>query len=230
VARSRRRKGGTFRKKRRKADWVYRNHIYIDEAMFSPGGYGIAEDTDNVSNVSAGARAYILLDSQHVLRQSSLFDEIGIGVAAAGLLPASARPEYNRQPTVQCVDGWFTTRTSAWTSGDRWQIGVRLGWFEQDLDTGNLSLDVDYGMMDLALSEVFRGPAICANDYATHIRDWLFTHQADGGNNVRQLRIFWTGRRRAPSEKHCLALYVEGRDIGSYQGPYISPMVRALIS
>jgi len=230
VARSRRH---VPRGTRKKADWVYRPDVLLEGAPINLGGWMGQVEMPYTGSISAGstnAQALILLDSQAVLRQMSVFDEFGAASADIGHIPNASRPEKLSRPTVHRVDGTLWIRGTIWTLGARVACGVRLGWYEQDLDSGQLSLDVDYCMWDVATSMVQRGPAICANDSATHIMDWYYVRESGDNPNMGHLNIHWKGKRRAPSEKHCLALYIEGADFGSHQPFLMRRMVRALIS
>lgn len=233
MARSRRPQGrarGRFR--RRKADWVYRPDIYINETQSVLGGWaGTTENDNSIGSGAGAAEAFILLDSSNVLRQYSLYDQVQSSTVQGGLLPTAARPEYKRLPVVKCVEGWIGMRVSSWTLGSRVGAVFRLGWFEQDMDTGLLSLDIDWGIMDVSQTEAQRGPAISANDSTKFMKQWFVFRQATGDNPpLMNLPIFWKGSRRAPSENHCLAMYIEGFDPGSYAAFFVRRMVRTLVA
>jgi len=232
VARSKRR-GMRRRSSAGKVDWVYRNDIWVDEANVSWGGWGGKSSKPSMSNLPSGAQSMILLDSVNFLRQMVALDWDALAGADAGVLAAAARPDYTRQPTAVAVQGTIMWRTGTWALGERQAWGVRLGWYEQDQDTGLLSLEPDYTIYYVGGGTVYRGPAIMANDIATHIKTWhvwQMNTSTDSAGAKSRLDLFWKGRRRAPSEKHCLALYIEGMDMGGYVAPIFEcTQVRALI-
>lgn len=232
MARSARR--GSRRSFRRagRVDWVYRNHIFANEMIMSHGGWGGAYEINGPGANSSNAATIILLDSINILKAYSQFDTFGIATGDEGLLTAAARPDMKRLPIAHCVQGYLLQRVSAWSTGSRLAWGIRLGWYEQDLESGQLALEADYCMFDNNTSLFEQGPAVYANDTATHIKDWVIWNESETGSPSRStfpIHLFWKGRRQAPSEKHCLALYMEGIELGGYQRPLLRTQVRALI-
>lgn len=218
--------------RRKRMDWVYRPQ---GEFSSTPGAYCLVSNTMPVNNPGAGlinARAVVLLDSVAYLNVLT-----AEGFANSAGMPAAARPEHVRRPTVYCVEGDIPYRLLQFLAGNQILWGWRLGWFEQDVATGELSVEADYSMFEphivgaVPQSDIVRW----ANDQKNNLKERFFFKRygtGDASEEAGVMRVFWRGRSTAPTQRHCLALYFEGSGTFSTMGMSVQfmPAVRALIS
>jgi len=218
------RKGGKGRRSTRvRKDWVYRPDE-IAETLVNYGAYGGQRPlTDGPAN----AASFILYDSTDYLKYSTESNNVNGGYPA---MPRAARAE-GKLPTAYAVQGVIGVRMTSWTLQDFYRIGIRVGWFEQDLPTGLLALEGDYTMWDLNTFFAEHGPAIYANEKNGHFAEWRISDYsvASATNYLKYRRIMWRGARRAPSSKHCLAFYIESPP-GSAAFNLVDSYCRSLIS
>lgn len=205
---SRTRRRTPMRRKKRRADWVYRTHY--GESV-THGGYQPATSVTVARNLVAPAtinsQALILLDSQAFM-EVLMADSFSFAVG----MPAASRPELPKRPKVDLVEGDLMVRYLQWTTGAQYQWGWRLGWFEQDTITGLLSLQAEYSMFEpnLAGTDLPQDVANFANDNMGNCREqFTFKRFVTDGSDFATIRFKARIGKRAPTTKHCLALYLE---------------------
>jgi len=173
MARSRKRVSrGTRRVKK---DWVYRPNE-IAETPTNFGGYGGAR---SVSDGPGNAASFILYDSQDYIKYIT---ESGVTNAGFPPMPNAARAE-GKLPTCYAVEGWLGIRKTAWTLQDLYRAGWRLGWFEQDLTSGLLSLQAEYTMWDMGGFYLDHAPAMFANAHPGHFKEWRVVDYSIASSN-----------------------------------------------
>lgn len=147
---------------RRKRDWVYRPNVRgLATAPFSgTDSLGTYEfQVRSLTTGAAGAQILWLVDAQNRDLQTSL-----TGVGAANFLPGSARPAPSRRK-VLAVEGIIYVEPSTWAAGNLMAMGVRIGAYEQDINTGLASVDPDMTMWLGPAGGLGQGAAaIYAND------------------------------------------------------------------
>lgn len=217
MARTRRR---MMRRRRPKADWVYRHGVWVpgdDPDILTSGWYigDIAQATyspipDVVQSSAAAARGYILYDSQNRLNAVASTFSTAAGARGVGLLSRAARAE-GRGALCLRVQGQILMRPDTWSLGNQFYIGLRIGVFEQDPEMGNLLVSADYNMMDTGqLGPVAAG--VWANDaqFVWEKRFWLSYNTDRAEPAINQYIDVKFRRRLKPNQ--CLGLYVENSE------------------
>lgn len=206
MRRSSRSRGGSRR--RRRADWVYRNDVIGEDNNIN--SYGGWQTSNTVRPMAVGienAAATILYDSPNFIRVLNGADIVAGVIGADWVLSQAARITEKHRPSVKAVEGEIFWAPDTWSSGARVLFKGRLGWFEQDPDSGQVLLESFYDIWDGQPDTV----AAWANDTLSHIHDWTMAQHSlagDAGTAVvnQNRRVFWRGSRRQPSESHCLAI------------------------
>lgn len=203
-----------------RADWVYRPSENIEGAFLGSYTGGQAH---TLATGPSGVAAAILYDSVDYKAWLTLN-----GLAQAAEMPSAARAE-GRTPTVLAMEAWVRFRSTNWIAGAYMMGAVRLGLFEQDTISSQLSLQAEYTIWDVADGNA---PAIFANDRQTNMKTWYFAKGIGDGSasNNLPMHLYWKGRRRFPSSKHCLALYFETPAIFNTADLRFEIMARSLIS
>lgn len=194
----RRSRRSSFRRQGPKFDWVYRP-TEVGEGAPDVGSYAGVQTLAIASGLT-GAYAIVLYDSIDWLSQVS---------RNSNLLPRAARAE-GRHPLIGAVDIDIAFVPDTWAEGGYMQWGWRLGWFEQDPTTGVPAVLDDYTMWS-NIPDLHQ-PAIDANDPMSNIREWRTWHAFNEQvtSPIFSFHKFFTLRRRAPSSRHALCLYIEG--------------------
>lgn len=185
---------------KRHFDWVYRtNAIASDGSIDGLGTY------QNVAStlVGGGSAAWILYDS-HNHKELLLRGQSPPGGVQQSLSMA-ARAE-GRNPLIRRVSAMIRVNPSAWALGSSYVIGLRLGIFEQDPDTGNVLLDVSYSMFADLGNAYVADWANSRENLREYRRYVLFTDASSSGQMHVQLN--WAGMRRLLPHQ-CLAIYAE---------------------
>lgn len=225
MARSRKRRSS---QPKRRFDWVYRGLATEGETWAESESLGLRSYGGPPSAANAGvanARALILYDSQN--RLATLAGAGPLGGVGAGLLHRSARAE-GRRPLIRATQGTIYFRASTWALGNVMAWGWRLGAFEQDPNTGLLSLDAAYGMWTDAAGEPFWGDVNVFANEGRHVaerRYWRAFDSSKGSDSSFDIR--WSGRR-ALSPEHAWALYFEVHSTSVNM--VIQPWLRSLVA
>lgn len=222
MARSRRR--SMPRRRRPKADWVYRDNIYStagpDELLgsYTPRGTSILAGP-------AQAAGKILYDSKGYINPSR---QGTTGVTHP--VSAAARSEGSKA-RILMVEGVVFVTPSTWVLGSQMLAGFRFGVFEQSPVTGNIQVDANYSMWSEQL-DVTANPAIWA-DRPHSLERRLFRRFA-GGNELTAWTLavrFRVNRTLMPNQ--CFGMYVENSDssggLGSSVTFIIQPWLRTLV-
>lgn len=186
-----------------KFDWVYRPTA-VGEGAPDLGSYRGAFSIAIASGLQ-GAYALVLYDSIDWLMQ---VDRV------SNLLPRAARAE-GRHPLIGGVELDIAYTPDTWAEGGVMQWGFRLGWFEQDPNTGVPAVLAEYTMW-VPTPDV-QEPAIDANDRMTNIREWrqYFAFNQQVTQPWFHHHKFIKFKRRAPGSRHALCLYIEGTPASS---------------
>lgn len=140
MARSARRRSGPA------ADWVYRANRWalddptVEETPLS-GTYGPAI---GLSSGPAGLTGQVLYDSDDVMRYSS----VDVGGRYFNVDAAARTPGTSKGALIHGVEGRLCWRPSTWAVGSLVWLGIRIVVADQDADTGQAQLDVDYSLWD----------------------------------------------------------------------------------
>lgn len=219
------------RRRRPRADWVYRNDVVgEDSALNSYGGWQPSNVVRSLGSGIDGAISTILYDSPNFLRVLNGADIVAGGVGADWILSQAARITERKHPTAIAVEGHVYWSPTTFTLGSRLIVKGRLGWYEQDDDTGQVLLETGFDIWD--------GPgdtlANNANNSIEHIHDFCWAQQGIVDNTIiNGMRHFmWRGRRRQPSERHCLAIVWEQPNTSAYSntGIRMFTQMRALMA
>jgi len=195
---------------RPKADWVYRPFIETGE----PFGAYMGAITQSVPRNDP---VLGVINSGHaILYDSVSFIQVATqqSFALTQNMPAAARAE-GRRPTVLQVEGQVHFRIGAWTTGNTTMFGVRLGWYEQDVQTGFPSIEPEYSMFEpqIVTGGLIQDVATYANDRLKNIREWTFVRNYGDTGSIPlshlTINVKFPRGRRAPSANHCLMLYYE---------------------
>lgn len=199
------------RKSRQKADWCYRPWI---------GGSGepIGAWTGSLTqSVPRNDPILGTINSGHaILYDSVSFIQVGAqnSFALSEMYPSAMRAE-GRRPKCLQVEGQVQFRIGAWTTGNTTMFGMRLGWYEQDVQTGLPSIEPEYSMFEpqIVAGALIQDLATYANDRLKNIREWVFVRAyGDAGNPpivTATVNVKFPRGRTAPSANHCLMLYYE---------------------
>lgn len=228
MARSKR----TFKRKRKvRADWVYRPQVQGQSARGAYSGLGTNLIPNNVGAGLFNQQAFILLDSTAFLRVLTTES-----FQTTADLPAAARPEWKRLPTVHMVEGDIPFRLSQFLTGNQVLWGWRLGWFEQDTIDGRLSLQAEWSMFEPQIqgTTLQDDLATFANESKQNLRERHFFRRNET-EDLKTAGVFQFRERlnsRAPTEKHALAILFEMSGTYSSSGVTMElwPFVRSLIS
>lgn len=191
------------RRRRPKADWVYRSNV------FDTAG-GLVDDLGTYAPqyqtlIANTSLAGVLYDSHNFTANA-----IGGGIPGGGAgvqrpIWSPARAEGGRA-YVHRVEGTMFVTPSNWALGSQFQFGVRFGIFEQDPVVGALLLDPNYNMLTAGAAFVVQ-PALWAND-----RKWQheFREHRTFTDNATIFRYrFRVTVRRSLMPNECYALYME---------------------
>lgn len=220
-------------KPRPKADWTYRPLVESG----TPFGAWMGSLTQSVPRndpvlgvVNSGhAILYDSVSYMQVATQDSF--------VLTEDMPSAARAE-GRRPMVLQVEGQVHFRLGAWTTGNTTMFGVRLGWYEQDIQTGFPSIEPEYSMFEPQIvgGGRIQDLATYANDRLKNMREWTFVRTFGDTGTIPlshlTINVKFPRGRRAPSANHCLMLYYEcsGLVTPVNGGLNIWSQVRSLIS
>jgi len=183
---------------RMQADWVYRP-TEVGEGAPDVGSYSGIQTVAVASGV-LGAYAFVLYDSKDWLSQVS---------RNSNLLPEASRAE-GRHAFIHAVDIDIAYVPDTWAENAHAHYGFRVGWLEQDNTTGEPAVLDDYTMWQNTPD--VQQPAIDANDPMSNIREWREFKSFNTNNATPTFHThkFLRIKRRSPSSRHALCLYVEG--------------------
>jgi len=229
----RRRKRG--RSSSPKADWVYRPLIGSP-----PGDAWGAWAGSLTQSVPRNDPILGTVNSGHAwLYDSENFLQVPTQDWAAlqEMLPKAARAE-GRRPKVLQVEGQCHFRIGAWSTGNTTMWGVRLGWYEQDTQTGLPSIEPEYSMFEpqIVTGGLVQDVASYANDRLKNIREWTFVKAFGDSGSIPiahlTINVKFPRGRTAPSANHGLMLYYEcsGLVTPVNGGINVWTQVRSLIS
>jgi len=232
VARGRR--SGSFRRmRRRKADWVYRSDAYFQAPasgmILRFDGLGTYDP--NLKGISVGiesAVGLILYDSANALANVAHrgIDTTGVMPASLPLLGQEARAGEDQKVTILGVEGVVWHFTSDWALGAELEVGTRIGVFEQDAITANVSVDPGYTMFG---GNAANGPSVWANNGRNNAWERRLYLGFSPGTEKSYLvqTVKWRGRRVLEANE-CFAFYME-RNTNSVNGSY-QTFLRTLVA
>jgi len=218
------------RKRKRRADWVYRATITEDSP--NVGSYVANSQFVTLGNNTLGpavfnTRTMVLVDSvafQETILNTSLSNGVG--------MPMAAKPE-GRGRKVLKVEGDLRWRLVGIGATDFYDWGWRLGWFEQDTITGLASLQAEYSMFEPNIAGTVPQDIVnFANDKLSNRREKFYQVH----NNATIPRVYGVERflvpigMRPPSSKHALMLFAEAPSTNTVNTTIrLWPMLRSLI-
>lgn len=228
MARSRRRSP----RRREKADWVYRGPVATpvddsDTPIGDPKTAGLASYTQFVTTMNTGAinaRFLVLYDSQNRLAHWA-GTSTGVGGSRYGVLNRAARSE-GRRARILATEGSIYIEPSTWAIGNVMAFGWRLGAWDQDPQTGLISLPAGYSMTQNVTLSTQDAPDVWANTYNWVREGRFFRGFNSNESNVFNLRIMWRGRR-ALRGNEAWGLYMEGAPTGV--NVRLQPWLRTLV-
>lgn len=191
-----------------RADWVYRPFERSLESggllQSPPGTY----DTVEVSQAAgiANAQSRILYDSKDYIAHLTTRGIVSAGVAR--MLPGEARSE-GRKPCMRAVEGVIFVTPSDWALGNSIKLGLRLGVWEQAMDTGTFLIDADYSMWSTS-AVPHSTPSLWANNTRNNAmeRRYAFAFNNEVVTPTFTLKFRWRGRKfLEPNE--CFGVYQE---------------------
>lgn len=155
----------------------------------------------------ANVLAHILYDSKN--RMAHLIGASTTAPPNVTLLPGAARAE-GRLPFCMRVQGRIEIEASTWAVGNTLGGGIRLGVFEQDSETGLLSLPADYTMFVDPANAPFRSPATWANEKRLNLWEKRYRKDYSDGSVNDFLALEFNRRIRVALQAHeCLAIFHE---------------------
>lgn len=213
MARGRRRSGSFRRRRRLRADWVYR----FDSMSYDAEGDRVPESglgtySGSIIGHSVGiaeAQSHILYDSQNYIAHWAAGGDVNSLALAPIFISGAARAE-GRRPTILAVEGVVFVIGSDWSLGSELSMGMRIGVFEQSVDTGNFVIDPSYSMWGNPVGAAENNVSIWANNGRNNAweRRPFLRYMPGNEKNYIQVFVRWRGRRRLePSE--CFGLYTE---------------------
>jgi len=129
----------TLRKRRQRADWVYRGYEYDEEggAVLDHETYGNSVFTLSGTTPAAG----VLYDSRAYLMESTTRG------GGPGAMLKAGRAEGGRRPHIIRVQGYIFPEPTTWAVGSLIEVAFRIGIFEQDIPTGDvITPSIDWTM------------------------------------------------------------------------------------
>lgn len=206
MAKTRRRRSfNTPRKRRMRADWVYRSHAYgpFNEALDLLGTY--EEDVVSQSSGIANAQSHVLYDSRDYIATQGTQGANFLADLPAYIGPAG-RAE-GRNPTILRTEGIIYVEPSTWALGNLIAWGGRIGAFEQD-GTGVFSLDAAYSMWVNETTSTFQQVGHWANNGRGNAWERRVHYGFSDNQQFVVIRVKWNGRRiLKPNE--CWGLFTE---------------------
>jgi len=203
---------------RRRRDWVYRAR---GKTLLDPDAVDLTalEDAQKASydpvivtylGGTANASARILYDSHnHFVELAGEFTGAGDPVATA--FTRAGRAE-GRNAVVYAVEGFVHVVPDTWAIGSRVELGWRLGVFDQEAQTGFVSVDGSYSMWNPPTGvSPFNTPAMYAND-TKWVREGRLMKAFASTNTMTDFYVIprWRSKRgRALKPTECFALYIE---------------------
>lgn len=216
------------RRKREKADWVYRPGI-AEEGIhggWDPLPFNLVRNDPVLGVINSN---HLMLYDSHAYMARVTQQSMGI----AGVLPDAARAE-GRSPKVLMVEGTILFRLLNWTGGNVFPWGMRLGWYEQDQGSGLPLLEQDYSMWNpgIVAGAVSADSATFANDRQKNMREWRWQRvNTTDQTPSHTVNIMAKVARRAPSASHCLMMYLEMSDLSSINSSIqVWSWLRALVA
>lgn len=191
-----------MRAPRKKGDWVYRGDIH-DSAGGLIDNFGTYVPGAGFVQVAGSANATIhwLYDSANYRKYS-----VTVGGTTTGM-PSFHRAE-GQKPLLLRVQGWISFTPSTWAAGSTFFLGMRLGIFEQNQNTGNALFAAAYNMWNYAATDAISAAAF-AND-SRIIRDWRMVKSfADAGTPIRYNLYLNVKMRRRMNPTDGLGIYLE---------------------
>jgi len=189
------------RRPREKADWVYRGFVgnaydQFEEPFGDTEASGLPSYSQFVVSQSAGAESagfLVLYDSQN--RMAHLMGTATTTSGASyGMLPGAGRAE-GKRAKILATEGVMFLEPSTWALGNVLSIGMRLGAWDQDPETGLVSLPAAYSMWSNVTGSVQTDVSLWANSY-NHVlerRFWRGFNTSE--SNIFPQRLRWRGRR-----------------------------------
>lgn len=155
----------------------------------------------------ANVLAHILYDSKN--RMAHLIGASTTAPPNLTMLPGAARAE-GRLPFCMRVQGRIEVEASTWAVGNTLGGGIRLGVFEQDAETGLLSLPADYSMFVTAGNAPYRDPATWANEKRLNLWEKRYRKDYSDGSANRLIVLEFNRKIRVALQSHeCLAFFHE---------------------
>jgi len=222
VAKGRRR---SFKKPRKRFDWVYRPREYDSEGASVSLNGGYMSGAITLAGGAASASALILYDSQNYTSQSLMMNP---ATGTRTFINRAGRAE-GRGPLIKAVDGYLLVTVSSWAIGSLMDWGWRILVAEQDEDDGGAVLDADYSLLTPpAAVQDANDVAVWANE-RYNLREGYVRRQSVDQSGPFVMPIRWRGLRRLDPE-HALFLYLEqGTAIGTVNA-IITPRLRCLVA
>lgn len=150
----------TPRRRRERADWVYRSNTF-DAAGTLVDGLGTYEASDQPFLAGLGGGARVLYDSHNRFTAA----QMNPGNINLPGQPRAGRAE-GRRAKIRAVQGVVIVRPSTWALGSVIRFGMRFGAFEQDPASPGFLIDPNYSLWSVTTATMFQ-PAVWAND-----RNW----------------------------------------------------------
>lgn len=190
-----------------KADWVYRPNL---QPIYNPAGAAIANgdalgtyDQNEFTVGTGSAAGRVLYDSHdHIRHFTNAGGAPGQPIIAG--MPASARAE-GSQATILAVQGVIWLRKSEWALGNVMRTGWRIGVFEQQPESGAISIDANYSLFNTFATAQ---PALWANDRMWVQQRLLMEMFGGASDQGRTYYVNWKGRRRLKPFQ-CMGMYIE---------------------
>jgi len=203
VARSARRRSGG------KADYVYRGVRWrLDDYTTPESGNSGTYGTGIAQSAGQGnSTAQVLYDSDLLFHNIGAIDS---ATAAWLTMDNAARPEgTDKGALIHGVDLSLRFTPSSWALGNNFEWGWRIIVADQDRDTGQAQVDVDYGMWTNIGGLATTSPGNFANGRQNCAEGRVFRRFSDGDAGVVYMRKFVRFKRRLQPQEG-LFLYLEG--------------------
>jgi len=200
------------RRKRRGADWVYRQGYNL----IGTRGTGLGADligtydpsVTTVSTGQANAQSRILYDANDYFADLTRGGVGSAGTLASQAVATRAGRSEGRKPCMRAVEGYIYCEPSTWAIGNVMALGVRLGVFEQDIGSGVITIDSAYSMWAYTATLQDPGPAHWANSSRMNCKEWRIWNAFSQNSPLVVMRIRWRGRKFLNANE-CFALYLE---------------------